>query len=114
MKAGDQLILGFRQIERDAIGFGESGDQKQDETEDLRERHLEDAPPGHESEVETLLAVDDLAQAESVQDQQRCDQGESHRQFVADHLRGASQAAHQRIFIVRRPTGQRDAVDAQS
>jgi hypothetical protein len=34
---------------------------EQDEAED-RERHLENAPPGNESEVEAFLAVDDLAQ----------------------------------------------------
>ena len=60
VKPCDQLILGFRKVEWNSIGFGESGDQEQNETEDLRERHLKDGPPRNESEVEARLTVGDF------------------------------------------------------
>ena len=66
-----QFVLRFRQIERDAVGFRERGDQEDDEADDLRKRALEDRPARHESEVEAVLRVDDFAQAERVRHQQR-------------------------------------------
>ena len=34
--AGDQLRLGLRQVERQAVGLGEGGDQEDQEAEELR------------------------------------------------------------------------------
>ena len=63
LKAGDELGFGFGQIERHAVGLGESGDQKDDEAQNLRHRSLEDVPAGEESEVKAALRLNDLAQA---------------------------------------------------
>src|SRR6185503_15453771 len=38
--------------------------------------------------------------------------GERHGQFVADHLRGAAQAAQKRVLVVGSPAAERDAIDA--
>ncbi len=37
---------------------------------------------------------------------------QAQRQFVADHLRRTAQAAQQTVLVVRRPSGQRDSIDA--
>ena len=69
---------------------------------------------GMKAEIVAALRVDQLAEAERVQHQQRRGDRHRHRQFVADHLRGTAQSAQQRVLIVRRPAGQRDAVDAHA
>ncbi len=40
------------------------------------------------------------------------DQREAESEFVADQLRGGAERAEQGILVVRRPAGERDAVDA--
>ena len=40
------------------------------------------------------------------------DQREAKGELVADHLRGGAEAAEERELVVRRPAGERDAVDA--
>src|SRR5207302_1824111 len=59
------------QIERDAIGFRERRDQENEEAENLRHRALEDVPFRQEPEVEALLRLHDLAQAERIREQKR-------------------------------------------
>src|SRR5438445_313953 len=46
VEAGDEFVLGFGKVERDPIRLGESGDQKQQKTEDLRPGSLENCPTG--------------------------------------------------------------------
>ena len=46
VESGDQLVFSLGQIERHAVGFGERGDQKNDETDDLRERSLKNRSSG--------------------------------------------------------------------
>ena len=89
-----------------------AGDQENDEADDLRERSLEDVPAAAEPERVAALPLHQLAQAQRIRQQQRRGDGQRHRQFVADHLRRAAQPAEQRVLVVRRPAGQRDAVDA--
>ena len=112
MISRDQLVLSFRQIERDAVGFREGRDQKNDETEDLRHGRLEDAPVRDESQIISCLVFHDLAQAKGIRQQQRRRHRHAQRQFVADHLRRTAQSAHQRILIVRSPTRECDSIHA--
>ncbi len=58
------------------------------------------------------LAVDDVAQVERAGAEHDADQREAERELVADDLRGGAQRAEQRVLVVRRPAGERDAVDA--
>ncbi len=53
MVPGYQLGLGFRYIERRAMGFSQSGDEKNDEAEELRH-----------NKPETALCLDDVRQVE--------------------------------------------------
>ena len=69
---------------------------------------------GMKPKIESALGVDQLAEAERVEHQQRRGDRHRHGQLVTDHLRGAAQSAEQRVFIVRRPAGQRDTVNAHS
>jgi len=62
-KTGDEFVLGFRQIEGDAVGFREGRDHENDEAENLRERKREDRPMGNQMPG-TVLRVHDVAQAE--------------------------------------------------
>ena len=70
-KPGHQFVLGFRQIERHAIGFRERRDHEDDEAENLRERRLENVPVRDECRSRTRLRLHDLAQAQRVRNQQR-------------------------------------------
>ena len=65
-----------------------------------------------ESDAVGGLLLDDDAQVERLRAQHHADQREAQRQFVADQLRGGAQRAEQRVLVVRRPAGERDAVDA--
>ena len=114
MESGDQFVFGFWEIEGDAVGFGEGGDHEDAEAKNLRERSLKNCPARDEAEVESALAVDQLAEAERVKHQQRRGDRHGHRQLIADHLRGAAQSADQRILIVRGPAGEGDSVDADA
>ena len=58
------------------------------------------------------LAVDDVAQVERLGAEDDADQREAERELVADHLRGGAEGAEQGELVVRRPAGERDAVDA--
>ena len=75
---------------------------------------LKNGPARDEAEIEAALRVHQLPEAERVEHQQRRGDRHRHGQLVADHLRRAAQAAEQRILIVRRPAGQRDAVHAHA
>jgi hypothetical protein len=69
---------------------------------------------GMNPKIVAALRVDELPEAERVEHQQRRGDRQRHRQLIADHLRRAAQAAQQRIFVVRRPSGQRDAVNSHA
>ena len=56
--------------------------------------------------------VHDVAQAQRAGAQDDADQREAECELVADHLGAGAQRAEQRVLVVRRPAGERDAVDA--
>ncbi|KAG0775621.1 hypothetical protein G6F22_013163 [Rhizopus arrhizus] len=55
----------------------------------------------------------DVAQVQAARSDHHADQGEAHRDFVADHLRRGAHGTQERVLRVGRPTGKDDAVDAQ-
>ncbi len=58
------------------------------------------------------LLLDDDAQIERAGAENDADEREAERQFVADELRRGAERAEQGVFVVRRPAGEGDAVDA--
>src|SRR6266700_2862375 len=60
-----------------------------------------------------MLIADDLGETKTVGHENDAHNGHGHREFVADHLRGAAQAAEKRILTVRSPSGECDTVDAE-
>ena len=79
-----------------------AGNHENEKAEDLRERHLENAPARDEAEIIAGLCIDDAAEAQDDwSSKQRRDNRQRQRQFVADHLRAAAQSADERILVVR-------------
>ena len=72
--------------------------------------HAAEDVPG--CDAESGLLLDDDAQIERSGAEHDADQREAERQFVADELRRGAQRAEQGVFVVRRPAGESDAVDA--
>ena len=58
------------------------------------------------------LLLDDDAEIERAGAQNDADEREAEGELVADQLRRGAQRAEQRVLVVRRPAGERDAVDA--
>ena len=50
MESGDQFVLRLRQIERQAVGLGNAGDEEDDEADELRH-----------DEPQATLRLDDVA-----------------------------------------------------
>ena len=107
MVAGDELGLGFGQIERSAVGLGVGGEQIDDEGDGLEA--TEDIPGEH---AVGGLGADDIAQAKRAGAKDDADQRKAEGEFVGDHLRGGAQAAEQGELVIRAPARERDAVDA--
>ena len=104
--AGDELGLGFGEVEGRAVGFGIGGHQVDEEGDDLE-------------------AAEDVPGAQPWADwSRRCrgggatgahddaDQREAEGELVADDLGGGAERAEERVLVVRAPAGERDAVDA--
>jgi len=58
------------------------------------------------------LDVNYIPQPQRSRPQHNTHQGKSQCQLIADHLRARAQSAQQRIFVIRRPTRQRNSVNA--
>src|SRR5512143_2109260 len=102
MVAGHELVLRFGQVERQAPDLGRPGDE-------------EDGEPGalRHGEPKALLGQDDLAQVEGAGDHDHAHEREAHEHLVAHHLGGRPQPAEERVFVVRRPGAEDDAVDRE-
>ena len=101
--AGDELRLRLRQVERQPVGLGEPRHQEDEEREEERQREPEAA----------LLVADDLGERHVPAQQQNRDDAHPHRDLVGDHLGAGAEAAQERVLVVGRPTGERDAVDPE-
>ena len=102
MIPGDELRVGLGQIERQAVGLGEGGDEEDQEARQLPQ----DVP------AVGLLVGHDVAEPERPGRHQDADDGHAHRQLVRDELRRRAKPAHEGIFVVRRPAGESHPVDA--
>ena len=106
VEAGDDFRLALGHVERRAIGFGHAGDEvDQEQREQRHEEPFEEA-------VVARLGIDDRGQVHAAGRDQHADQGEAHRDFVADHLRRGAQRAEDGVLRVRRPAAEDDAVHA--
>ena len=106
VESGDDFRLAFGDVERRAVGLGNTGDEIDDEHRQQRhEEPVEDA-------VATALRVDDIGKIEAAGEDQHADQREAHRDLVADDLRRRTHRAEHRVARVRRPAGEDDAVHA--
>ena len=110
VKTGDELGFRFGKIERHAVGFRYRRDEKAEESQNLRP----DVPAQDAALGMVGLRINDVAQVKTAREKQHADDRHRERKLVAHHLRRTAQAAEQRILAVRRPSGQCDAVNAQS
>ena len=108
---GDQFGLGFRQIKRDAVGFGVSRHQINKEGDKLAA--AKQVPVGNESPEMASLTFYDAAQTERPGKNQHAHERQPQRNFVTHHLRAGPQSAEQGILAVRRPPGKRNAIHAE-
>src|SRR5512145_1157040 len=105
-KAGHQLALGFRQVERHTVGLRHGRNHVHDERENLRRRQREDEPMPESAG----LRFSNLDQTQRPRKDQHADDGQAHVELIADHLRGGPQPSQQRILAVGRPSAEDNAV----
>ena len=105
---GDNFRFAFRNIERRAVRFDETGDEKQNESR--RAPGREDEPARHDARQDVaLLGGDDRVGRKRADDHDDRKHGDDERQFVADHLRDRAHRAQHREFVVASPAGHEDA-----
>ena len=102
MEARHQLVLRLRQIERQPARLGDAGNGKGDESEDLRN-----------TKPQVFLRRDDIAQIERTGQHDHTHQREPHEDLVAQHLCCRPEPSQQRVFIIRGPSAQNNAVNPQ-
>ena len=100
MEPGPEITFRFREVEGNALRFGQSGDEEHEEPDRL----VDDVP-------DIGLRPHDLEQAHRLRQHDHADDREPHRDLVADHLRAGPEAAQDRIFAVGGPAAEDDAVD---
>ena len=114
MEASHEFCFALRQVKRHAVGLCDRGCEVYQEAHGLHE----DIPVRKEridaAQVPgPALVFDDLAQAQRAREHQDSDHRETQGQLVADHLGRRAEPAEQRVLAVRRPSRQRDAVNAE-
>src|SRR5258705_7393564 len=101
--AGDKLCCRSGQVEGTAFGPRDGGNEEEREADHLWKTAMKakDVPGGKKApDGAATLLLDDVGKAETVGHQEHAHDGHSHRQLVADHLRGTAQAPEQRILSV--------------
>ena len=120
--AGDEFGLGLGKIERQAVRLREHRDREDDERDehgnpeqDFAARLSRPSVNGSSSQPLCDLVIDDLRRG-SVEPAMSSTGTALRpmRELVADHLRGAADAAEERILRIRRPAGEHDAVNADA
>ena len=102
--ASNQFGLGFGKIEGGAVGFGDGGDEIDEEGHGGEE---------DEPDVVVGLGVDNGTDFQCTGEKQRGDDGEAASGFVADELGGAANGADDGIVTVGGPTAEDDAEKAE-
>ncbi|MPM63251.1 hypothetical protein SDC9_110131 [bioreactor metagenome] len=111
----NQFRFAFGHVERLTVGLAEHRNVVDDET-----RQQQQAVPARQrdrgaEQIDRLrLSRDDLAGRHRPRVHEDRDQGQTHGDLVADHLRGGAHRAEQRIGAVGRPAGQHEAVEADA
>src|SRR6478735_6219559 len=101
VEATGQLALALGEVEGQAVGLADHGDDVDGEAEERRE----DVP-------ERALRRDDGRGRHRPAVEEDRDEREAHGDLVADDLGGRAQATEQRVGRARAPAGEDDAVDA--
>src|SRR5262249_36816125 len=115
VETGDEFGFGFGKIEGSAIRLRDGRGEEADKPNYLRERCGDDVPSGEQSPKDaSALAFDNALKAEGVHHEQNANDGHGEGEFVANHLRGAAQAAEQGILGIGSPASKGDAVYAES
>src|SRR5512140_246705 len=102
VEPGDELALGFREVERDAVRLRDPRDEVEEERDETRE---------DEPHVVRALRLDDLDEGERTRHQDRAHDREAHRDLVADELRRRAETPEERVLRVRRPAAEDDPVN---
>ena len=105
--AAGELGFGFGKIEGSAVGFRVGRGQVDEEGDELAA--AEKVP---REQAVRGLGFYDFSEIEGAGAQDDANEGEAEGELVADHLRGRAEGAEERVFVVRRPAGECDAVDA--
>jgi len=106
VEAAHEIGLGFDHVERQAIGFGEKRNKK-DQGRDGHEKDKPHAAP----KAGLSLHLDDARQAErgftagSVDPEENGQHGQGHGKLIGDELRGGANAADEGVLGVRGPAG---------
>ena len=108
--AGDDLTLAFSQVERRPVGFGEGGDDEDDDPQRLQH----ESPHGDKAEQQSSLKLGHFSEIYRAVDGQQADQRQAHGNLVADHLGGSPQSPQYPVLVVGRPAGQDNAVDPEA
>src|SRR5260370_41605519 len=115
--AAHELLLGFRQIERQAVALGKGADHEQQER-----KRLNPNVPAEQTQKTTLwrgliagsLMPDQSFQVQRAADQRDAEDRQAQRNLVADDLGAGAQAAEKAVLVVRRPAAEDDAVDRET
>ena len=106
-EAGDDFRFAFHDVERRAVGFGDTRDEIDDEQRQQRPHE-----PLEHARV-ARLRHDDVRQVQAAGGDQHADQREAHRDFVGHDLRRGAHRAEERVLRVRRPAREDDPVHAE-
>ena len=101
VEAGGEFMLRLRQVERQAMGFRQPGDEEDDKAEHL----------GKDEPHPLLLGFHDFAQAEGAAQQHDAHDRQPHEHFVGDHLRPGAQAAEQGVLVVAGQPAEQHPID---
>jgi hypothetical protein len=98
VKSGDEFVLGFRKVEWDAIGFGESTDEENDEADYLP---LKDGPPRYDAEKRKPSCMfDHLAKLSVLIDRNGGDKGQRHWKLIPRSSRRSAKTAEEEAYLL--------------
>ncbi len=105
---GDDFRFAFRHIERRAVGFHQTGDEKQNKGG--RAPRGEDEPARHDASQDiAFLRRDDRVGRKRADDHDDRQHGNNERQLIADHLGDRAHRAQHGKFVVAPPAGHENA-----
>ena len=115
VEAAHQFALALGEVERQPVGLAHHGEQVDEERGEQQHRVPRRVVQDHPEQVELVavrLGRHDRRGGQGAGVQEHRDEGQPHRDLVADHLRRRAQPAEQRVRRGRGPARQHDPVDA--